>query len=82
MLYRRLIDAGVSEAAASGLVSDLKDDITTCVALIDATYPDPSSLGDDPEDACAAVIKTCLRRGYTSEIASRAFRLWLSGADQ
>lgn len=78
LLFKRLIAAGIPDNVASDISGSLDDDITTCTRLFDACFSDPSVLDPDPQQACMEAIKIAGKRGYTPEVASKAFRSWLS----
>lgn len=76
LLLRRLVAEGVAPDKADILACELDDDIDTCSQLFEAWYPRlPES--EVPSDLIKEFLSLAGRRGYSAEVASSAFRLWL-----
>ncbi len=73
-IYQRLLNDGISRSCADQIVSNLIDDRTTCLSLLEATYPVvPDSID---EDFINAFIKKAQQRGYSPDTAMSAIREW------
>lgn len=70
-IYKRLLEAGISDKVADDVVLTLADDNATCDLLFESLGYD-----NDSEETREAMITVALRRGYTLECAARAYRRW------
>lgn len=76
LISQRLIAGGISRDALPDILADLESDKDTCLSLLKASYPVLPEC-DEPMDLIQDIVKLANKRGYSSEVASSAFRVWL-----
>ena len=71
-ILKRLLAAGIASDVAESVASELEPDSKTCYSLY-------TSLGfeEDSDEIRTEMIDTALRRGYTYELASAVYNVWV-----
>ena len=72
-IFKRLIEAGISEDTANRICEELPSDKETCVILYESL-----DIAGDPSEHREEYISIASRRGYSYEHASSAFDEFLS----
>ena len=69
---KRLLTAGIAPEVAEEVVAGLKPDSETCFNLFESL-----GFAEDSEEVRSSMIDTAIRRGYTYEMASAVYNVWV-----
>ena len=70
-IYKRLLAAGIDEGVADEVTASLPSDNETCLMLYESLDYD-----EDSEEVRASMIDMAIKRGFTYDTASEAYRTW------
>lgn len=70
LLYKRLIQAGISEDKADIIITRTRDDYETCIDLLSAAFP---VIPDETDSIYEEAMKLGSRRGYYPDTIRKAF---------
>ena len=74
-LAQRLKNAGINSTIIDSVISEIDNDTVTCIRLFDSSFLTNNS--DDSYALYSDAMKLASKRGYTLEVASNAFSIWL-----